>query len=194
MKQRTCLATLACAILLAAVPAAADALPATPSAATRLLHVSQFEIAEPFPFTWHADRLPVERGTILVIEVAPELIRPRQTAEPVLYVGDQPAWRAGGYNPAGIVVAFVPGQVDLGEAPVWFGSPELPERVTPEIATRELALARAAGIRPFDRRSVQRAAAAEVQDLRDRTQLLIGLEELARRFIPQTAAPDSDRR
>ena len=39
-----------------------------------------------------------------------------------------------------------------------------------------------------------REAAAEVQDLRDRTQLLIGLEELARRFIPQTAAPDSDRR
>ena len=178
-------------LLLACLPTWADApLPATPAAAQRLLHVAQFEMEEPFPFTWHAEKMPVRQGTMLVIEVAPELILPRQTAEPVLYVGEHTAWRVSGYNEAGIVVAFVPAHVDLSVAPVWFGSPELPERVDGETAARELQTARSAGIAPFDGETLERVAARtdEMQVLAHRPQLLTTLPELSQRYIPAAAS------
>lgn len=96
---------------------------------------------------------------MIAIRVDPALIRPRQTAEPVLYVGDHTAWRISPYNDPGIVVAFVPARVDLSRMPVWFGSPELPERVDAATIARERDLARQAGVEPFRDREVEAAEA-----------------------------------
>ena len=113
------------------------------------------------------------------------MIRPRQTAEPVLYVGSHTAWRVSPYNDAGRVVAFVPAEIDLSRDPVWFGTPELPERVDTVTIQRELAMARSAGIRPFDARTVDAAVerGGEVVSFETKTELLHSLHELVLEFI-----------
>lgn len=161
-------------------------LPVTPAASQKLLYARDFDVTAGFPFTWRAERPQVSSGTLVVIEVAPDLIRPRQTAEPVLYVGTQTAWRVSPYNDAGIVVAFVPAVVDLSEAPIWFGTPELPERVTAASAVRELQLARAAGIAAFDEATVSTARARRATvTFADRAGLLNGLHDLVLQYVPR---------
>ena len=90
---------------------------------------------------------------ILVLKVDPDLVLARQTAEPVLYVGNQTAERVNiGYR-SGHVVALVPHLPDeplnLKTAPIWFGTPELPERCDKDRIRRERAKADAAGVKPF---------------------------------------------
>lgn len=129
--------------------AAPPPLPETPAAADDLIYAQQFQLDSGFTFRWSAERPIVTEGWILVIEVNPSLVYPRQTAEPVLYVGDYTAQRINHGYPEGRVVAVVPGGVDLASAPIWFGTPELPERVSRATATAERAAADAAGIRPL---------------------------------------------
>ena len=59
----------------------------------------------------------------------PDVTWPRQVAEPILYVGDRTAQFAKIGYPADRIVVIVPGTLDLHAAPIWFGTPELPERV-----------------------------------------------------------------
>jgi hypothetical protein len=181
---RVCLALWACAC--AGLVVADPPLPETPAAAHELLYARDFVVTAGFPFTWSAERPRVESGTLVVIEVSPELLRPRQTAEPVLYVGAHSAWRVSSYNDAGIVVAFVPVQVDLADSPVWFGTPELPERVDTTTALRELQLARAAGIGAFGEAAVSAAGGRRAAvTFADRTALLQGLHELVLEYVPR---------
>ncbi len=149
-------------LALLAVPAlgAPPTLPDTPAAAGGLLLARTFDLSEPVTFDWRAERPEYDHGVLLVIEAAPDLLYPRQVAEPVLYVGNQTAMRLNvGYR-SGRLVALVPGDVDLASAPIWFGSPELPERVDAETVVAELDAARAAGITPFAPAVVSAAVSA----------------------------------
>jgi hypothetical protein len=150
--RRSVLLTAALVVVSAGALAALAApppLPETPAPAYDLVYARQFQLDSGFTFRWSAERPVVMEGWILVIEVDPSLVYPRQTAEPVLYVGDYTAQRINHGYPEGRVVAVVPGDVDLASAPIWFGSPELPERVSRATATAERASADAAGIRPL---------------------------------------------
>jgi hypothetical protein len=146
-----------------------------------LLAAVPFALDEPFVHEWRAEKPLVASGYLLQLRVDPELSRPRQTYEPVLYVGAQTAERRLGQADQGILVVLVPAPLDgegrvaldLDTAPVWFGSLELPERVDAARITAELAAARARGVGPAQRhpRAEVRTAAADVVRVRTRMEL-----------------------
>ncbi len=125
-------------------------------------------------------------GVLLVLKVNPELVYPRQAAEPVLYVGDQTAERLNvGYR-SGYVVAIVSGPVDLTEAPIWFGTPELPEQVDADRIRSERALAESARIEPFGAVKIHDALArgGNRLEIGDRTGLLRHVVPLIVKYSP----------
>ncbi len=104
--------------------------PAVPQArSVGLLFAQRFEVATPFVHYWRSEQPAVASGWMLVLGVDPDLVHPRQLAEPVLYVGAQTAERVNFGHESGKVVAIVPGDFDLATAPIFFGSPALPEEV-----------------------------------------------------------------
>ena len=92
-----------------------------------------------------------------------------QLAEPVLYVGEQTAERLNHGYPSGHVIAIAPGDLDLNKALLWFGTPDLPERVDTNMAKAELNLAKAAGIEPFSAKKIETALAQGGKELNGAT-------------------------
>jgi hypothetical protein len=131
-------------------------IPPTPAPIKGLLYAQEFKLDEGFRFDWRKEKPMVSAGYLLVIEVNPALVYPRQIAEPVLYVGNQTAMRLNVGYKSGRVIAIVPGNQDLVKAVddnsgltqtrIWFGTPELPENITANIIDREQKLAEANGI------------------------------------------------
>jgi hypothetical protein len=163
--------------LLGAGPAPCPELPAP---VEELVYARPFTLEEPFEHRFRAERPPVLRGTLLVLRADPALVRPRETAEPVLFVGDQTAEPVSRGDGSGRVVAFVPGEVDLARDPIFFGAPQLPEQVDEPAAERALAAARAAGIEPVgpDERRRARARGGDSVELANRLELLRTLASL----------------
>ena len=136
--------------------AAPPPIPPTPAPINGLLYAQALSVDEGFRFDWRKEKPTVFFGYILVIEVNPNLVYPRQTAEPVLYVGNQTAMRLNVGYVSGRVIAIVPGNQDLTRAEpdnpnltqtrIWFGTPQLPENVTANIIERERKLAEAKDI------------------------------------------------
>jgi hypothetical protein len=131
-----------------------------PIAAERLLAVAPFTLQEARPYSWMRNHAPIREGLLLALEVDPVLARPRQTAEPVLYVGGVAAERLNAGYPSGHLLALVPGKPDLTVEPVFFGQPDLPERLDADDGQRALAEARASGIVAFSAAQVRSAQAA----------------------------------
>jgi len=148
----TCLALLA---LLS--PSIAQDLPVEAGA---LLAARAFALQEARPYAWMQGHPPIREGLLLALAVDPDLARPRQIAEPVLYVGGVPAERLNAGYPSGRLLVLIPGTPDLAALPVWFGDPELPERIDADDGAAALAGARALGVAPFSPAEVERALAA----------------------------------
>jgi hypothetical protein len=181
---------LALCLVLDGTTALAAEIPATPAAAEALLFARPFRLDRPFTYRHDSSGRKVDSGLLLVVRVDPELLRPRDGLEPLLMVGEDTAQQASRGFPSGVLVVLVPDRSDLAGAPVWFGSPELPERATPELIARELADARAAGIRPFASVDVDAAllAGGEVLRAPSLDELGIYCFELVRRFAPDEAS------
>lgn len=174
--------------LAASVLAGPPTVPATPAAVQGVEYARTFELGNGFRFTWDANQAQITEGTLLVLKVDPAYVLPRQTAEPVLYVGAQSAERINSGHESGYVVALVPGKVDLATTPIFFGTPELPESVTAEKAAAELAQAQAAGIQPFAAEPVKSAWQAGGRTLRaeNHAELLRGeVSRLIVKYSPQ---------
>jgi hypothetical protein len=122
--------------------------PSTPVAVQRILVAQPFTVTTPFQFTWIKNGPMISSGTLVVLEVDKALVVPRNALEPVLYAGNSPVMRLNHGHLSGRVLGIVPATVDVTTAPLWFGAPELPERVTPQMVESELAKARSAGIAP----------------------------------------------
>lgn len=185
-------ATIATTALAAVVIAAAPQIPATPSAVQDIVFAQPFVLEQGEATTWRAEKPVVSSGYILVLKVNPDLVYPRQTAEPVLYVGDTTAERMNvGYR-SGYVIAVVGAEItgeqamDLSKVKIWFGTPELPERVDANRVAQESALADAAGIKPFSADKIQ-ALLAQNETLREANKagILDDVAALIRRFSPQ---------
>lgn len=184
--------TLAASVLAAAVVAAPPQLPATPAAVQDIVFAQPFTLDQGEASTWRADRPMVTSGYIIVLKVNPDLVYPRQSAEPVLYVGDTTAERMNvGYR-SGHVVAVVGADItgekamDLSKVKIWFGTPELPERVDATRIAQESALADAAGIKPFSAEKIS-GLLGQNETLSEVTKagILNEVASLVRRFSPQ---------
>lgn len=89
-------------------------------------------------------------GVLVVLEVDPAYVDPRDAViNPVLYAGDVTVIRLNHGNRSGRVIGIIPGDVNLATAPIWFGSPQLPERLTESIIQSERERAEKAGVRAF---------------------------------------------
>lgn len=161
---------LAVCILILATRAAGDELhpiPPTPAAVTDLVFVLPFKLAKGYENDWSKERQIVTSGTLVVFKVDPELVYPRNSAEPVLYAGDRTVQRLNHGHESGHVIGIIPGEIDLADTPIWFGRPELPERVDAEMIRAERALADEAKIKPIAAEAVKDATrdTVEVEDL-----------------------------
>ena len=102
-----------------------------------LLVAIPFRVDQPFTHWWRAERPQVRAGHLLVLAVDPIVVRPRQTAEPILFVGDQTAERVNAGFEGGALIVVVPAPAgqdgwpmqELAGLPMWFGEPGLPEQV-----------------------------------------------------------------
>lgn len=146
-------------------PTAAKPPQVIPSAAQPvkdILVAQPFTLNEGYRNDWSKQRSTVTSGVIVVLEADPRLAMRREAAEPILYAGNTPLQRLN--NPgSGRVIGIVPGVVDLSGVPIWFGSPGLPDRVTPESARAERAQAGKRGITAFPSgklRGITRASVA----------------------------------
>jgi len=147
-----------CIVILTSVAIARDDLPPvpkTPSAVIDLVFARPFTLTKGYKYNWSKVRPIVRSGTLVVLKVDPNLVVPRNSAEPVLYAGNQTVQRLNHGHKSGHVIAIIPGKIDLTQAPIWFGRPGLPERVTAQMIKSERALADAAKIRPFAAKKVK---------------------------------------
>ncbi|MBT8484171.1 MAG: hypothetical protein HKO59_09220 [Phycisphaerales bacterium] len=171
MTRRTSTLSMLAGLLLAVTATAFGAppeIPATPAPVLDILVARPVQLTKPYRHTWTAEPTLVRSGYLLVLKVDPALVYPRQTEEPVLYVGNQTAERLNvGYR-SGHVVAFVPAEldpahaeaVDLRTTPIWFGAPAFPERIDIAAIAEERARAKAAGITPLPRARIEAALRA----------------------------------
>lgn len=140
---------------------------ATPAAAIDILEIQPFRLREGYQYDWLENRPYVSDGLLVVLRVDPSHVLPRDVAEPVLYAGDRTVQRLNQGHGSGYVIGIIPGDIDLTAEPIWFGRPELPERVTPDVIKAERTLAESAGIKPFPADRIKNAlrGAIEADDL-----------------------------
>ena len=179
-------------LFLAAVPMAllADEIPPvpkTPAAVDEIVYARPFTLQKGYEFEWRKEKPLVTEGVILVLRVKPDLVYPRQCAEPVLFVGDQTAERVNVGYESGLVIYLVPDKIDLKTTPIWFGTPQLPEQVDSATIKKERELADKAGIKAFDAAKVKTATDRGEKQLEtsDRDQLRRSLAALVREYSPK---------
>jgi hypothetical protein len=126
-----------------------NAVPRTPASIKGVLEARRFTLQTPYRYTWSKEPMSVSSGTLVVLAVDPAYVVPREAPQPVLYAGDVPLHRLNRGQESGRVIGIIPGDIDLAAAPIWFGSPELPERVTSAMVRTEKARALTSGLRPM---------------------------------------------
>jgi hypothetical protein len=160
----------------------------TPSAVFDVVYVQPFSLKTGYTHFWREEKPFVKSGTLAVFKVNPNLVYPRNALEPVLYVGNQTAERLNFGYESGYVVAIIPGEVDLSKSRAWFGTPELPERVSEKTITRETELAEKGNIKPLDPDAVRRVT-QQYLDVPDLATLLRDhAAELVLKYSPQEKA------
>lgn len=167
-------------------PEAPPALPADLAVQpVELLAAHEFVLERPATHWYRAERPTYTQGVVLVLHASPDLVLPRQTYEPVLYVGAETAERVNHGGDSGNLVVVVPDLdlAGLADAPIFFGTPELPERVTAEVARaeRDAALAGGAAAPGATRVAQVRGPAFEASDDVD---LRAVASDLVARFAP----------
>jgi hypothetical protein len=173
----------------AAVLAGVPPVPSTPAAVEDVVYAAPFVLQEGYVSDWRVERPVVAAGHLVVLKVAPDLVYPRQTAEPVLYAGDQTVERLNVGYPSGYVVGIVPGTADLGRVPLWFGTPRLPESVDAAIVRAERTRAEAAGIRPVPPERI-RSVLRKPLELADKSDLLREAGALVQLYAPDLSVPE----
>jgi hypothetical protein len=133
-----------------------------PMAPLELVWARPFALEQPEVYTMQAERPSFTDGLLIELRADPALLGARQVAEPVLYVGGVPAFRFNWDPTGGCLVVFVPGTLDLETTEIFFGPPELPERITAMRGASERAIAVAAGVRPLSGSAPARTAGGDV--------------------------------
>lgn len=159
--------------------------PKTPSAVIDIVFARPFTLAKGYTYDWRKERPLVRSGILVVLKVNPDLVIPRNSAEPVLYAGNQTVQRLNHGHESGYVIGIIPGEVDLTRVPIWFGRPGLPERVNAQMIRSERALAEKAKIRPFAARKVRSVKKVRLQASDLYSLLRDHAAELVLKYSPQ---------
>lgn len=138
-----------------------------PRSVITIEHIQPFELEQSYDYGWRRDQSAVRSGLLVVLRVDPDLVTPRNELEPVLYAGNHTVQRLNSGHESGFVLGIIPEQINLSEEPVWFGAPDLPERIDANVIASERRSADRSGIVPL--------AAAEIQI---RTQALVVVPDL----------------
>ena len=168
--------------------------PANPtSEPVELVSAQPFVLEEPYTHWWRKEQPDVHAGWILVVRADPALVEPRQTLEPVLYVGDETAERCNAGTGSSHLVVLVPSPVDAtGQptldpeaVPIWFGDPALPETVDRQTIAEQRRIAEQAGVRaPRATRALAQGALLATLHARDRTDLDVFVADHIERHSP----------
>ena len=159
-----------------------------------LVFAQAFKLDKSYTHTWRKEQPQVLAGYVLVLAVDPEFVRPKQVAEPVLYIGNQTVERINAGDVSGRLVVIVPSTVnsrgevdlDLSSAPIWFGTAELPERIDAAQLNAELNAALRKGVKPLARERVQGALRRGGKSLRlpNREALQLRIADLVQQYSP----------
>jgi hypothetical protein len=160
-------------------------IPATPAPVRSILHAQRFTLETPFQSTWSKDRPRVSSGVLIVVDVDPAYVVPRNAMQPVLYAGNFTVERLNTGYPSGKVIGIVPGNLDLTTAPVWFGPPQLPERVTADMIQVERTRAERAGVRAMPQATVSAVQRAPIAATDLATLLRDVVSQLVYQYSPQ---------
>lgn len=111
-----------------------------------IMHIQPFHLEQSFKYDWRRDTPDVRSGLLVVFKVDPDLVTPRNALEPVLYAGNQTVQRLNHGHKSGFVIGIIPVQIDLSQEPIWFGTPDLPERIDAQTIAKERTKAERFGI------------------------------------------------
>ncbi len=198
--MRTALATFLAATLAAGAVIATRSsqrqglspLPTNPGATPiELVFAQPFALDVPYTHSWRAEAPDASSGWILVLRTDPALLERRQTAEPVLYAGSETGERVNNGD-GGNLVVLVPSALganglpvlDPTKVPIWFGTPELPERVDAQRIASELALATKQGVGPATSTAIRAQASLGTIFAPDRGDLDSYLADLIELYSP----------
>lgn len=166
-------------------------------ASVRALVVARpFTLERAATHVWRAEQPSYDAGYLVVLDVDPEYVTPRQSEEPVLYAGPETVERVNHGATSGRVVGIVPcargadgrPALDLATATFFFGPEALPERIRATDAQHELVRATRSGTRPFPAAEVAAALTrgGEILRLPSRDEL----DEIAGTFVLEHAPED----
>ncbi len=163
-----------------------------------LVYARPFVLARPAVHVWRAEQPSYDAGYLVVLDVDPDFVAPRQTEEPVLYAGAETVERVSHAAVSGRVVGIVPcargadgrPALDLASTTFFFGPESLPERIHAIEAQHELQRAAQSGTRPFPEVEVRAALAlgGEMLTLPSRDEL----DENAALLVLENAPEDQD--
>ncbi len=194
---------IAAAVLSAGQTLAAPPLPETAVPAERLVYAMPFSLDKGYRSDWRSERPMVTAGWLIVAKVDPACVYPRQTAQPVMYVGNQTAERINHGFESGMTIAIVPSTIkengqlalDLAKSMMFFGTPDLPERIDAARIAEEQQLAVEAGIKFLDGKMIETARQTAIRfdadtnegirNFDNKNELLTLAAGLIKRYSPQ---------
>lgn len=113
-----------------------------------------FELQQPHPYRYFAEETSITTGWLVQLTVESWTMFPRQVGVPNVWVGDRIAGRTQWSRDTEgtfCAVVWVPGDVELTSAPVFFGTTELAERL--DEPRRQQVVAAAKALPPVQKRS-----------------------------------------
>lgn len=128
----------------------------------KLLYAQPFTVEQPFSHDWHSKPQSFNQGTLIVLEVNEKFARSRDSLEPVLYAGRQTVNRLN-RGLSGRVIGIIPGAENLEDMPIWYGAPDLPERLTDDAIEKEYLRASDAGLRKMSQDRIANVMAKPVK-------------------------------
>ena len=138
----------------------------TPSVGPVIMHQT-VSIEEAFVYTMRGDRPLVNRGTLLVFEATPQLLKPTQGRQPIVYVDEWPVRIYARHSDNRCAAGWVPLSGDVSDAVLFVGPDTLPERVKESQALQSKTLAQQPSKPPRNEFKAQSAAPTkQVQDER----------------------------
>ena len=164
---------------------------ATPAGGVEaLVYARPFRLEQPYRTRWSKERTDVDRGFLVVIRVEREYVFPHEAATPVLFAGDQAIERVNVGYEDGVVVGIIRGDTHPSTAPIYFGSPDYPERVTASKGLIELLRAEVRGLAARPQAEVDRAFRMDTLPLAvtDKSGLYRAAGSLIEQYAPAEAA------